>query len=107
VFGILSFLMIFTLGFKERKGKRALHYLNPLFTLTDLVVPVSIALRMFGSVFCGFLIMDLIYALLPSWILYTGIIAAFGNVMFTMFHALIQSYVFMFLSMCLINEATE
>ncbi len=105
VLGILSFLVIFALGFKAKKGKRLLHYLNPINLLTDCVVPFSLALRMFGSVFSGYLIMHLIYTLLPIWL--NVAIPAVGNVIFTLFHAVIQSYIFMFLSMCLINEAIE
>lgn len=107
VFGFMTFSIIFFLGFKERRAKRLFHYLNPLNTLTDCVVPVSIALRMFGSVFCGFLIMHLIYSMLPAFIHYTGIVGAIGNIVFTAFHALIQAYVYMFLSMNLINEVSE
>ena len=103
--GILSFLVIFILGFKAKKAKRLLHYANPINLLTDCVVPFSLALRMFGSVFSGYLIMHLIYTLLPMWLHVA--IPAVASVMFTLFHALIQSYIFMFLSMCLINEAIE
>ena len=103
--GILSFLVIFALGFKAKKGKRLLHYVNPINLLTDCVVPFSLALRMFGSVFSGYLIMHLIYTLLPMWLHVA--VPAVGNVIFTIFHAVIQSYIFMFLSMCLINEAIE
>ncbi len=107
VFGITSFIIIFIMGFKEKKLKRLKHYLNPLIDISDIVVPFSIALRMFGSVFCGYLIMDIIYHMLPPVVNYFGIIGAAGNVIFTIFHALIQAYVYMFLSMSLINEATE
>ena len=103
--GILSFLVIFALGFKAKKGKRLLHYVNPINLLTDCVVPFSLALRMFGSVFSGYLIMHLIYTLLPMWLHVA--VPAVGNVIFTICHAVIQSYIFMFLSMCLINEAIE
>ena len=103
--GILSFLIIFVLGIKEKRAKRLLHYVNPLNLLTDCVVQFSLALRMFGSVFSGYLIMHLIYTLLPMWLHVA--VPAIGNVIFTLFHAVIQSYIFMFLSMSLINEAIE
>ena len=103
--GIMSFLVILVCGFKSKRAKRLLHYANPINLLTDCVVPFSLALRMFGSVFSGFLIMHLVYTLLPLYMQVA--IPAVGNVMFTLFHALIQSYIYMFLSMSLINEAME
>ncbi|MDR2201821.1 MAG: F0F1 ATP synthase subunit A [Clostridiales bacterium] len=103
-FGLSTFLIIIVMGFKEKGVKRIKHYLVPLFDLTDAVVPLSIALRTFGSVFSGYLIMHLLYDL-PVWAQFG--IPVLGNVMFTIFHAIIQSYVFMFLSLSLINEATE
>ena len=87
---------------RKKKFKRLLHYANPINLVTDGVVPFSLALRMFGSVFSGYLIMHLIYSL-PFPIGYPII----GNVIFTMFHALMQSYVFIMLSMCFVSEAIE
>lgn len=100
--GFSTFIIIHIYGFRKKKVKRLLHYLNPMSLISDVVLPFSLALRMFGSVFSGFLIMHLIYSL-PFPIAYP----ALGNVMFTIFHALIQSYIFMFLSMSFIAEAIE
>lgn len=103
-FGLFTFLLIFILGFKEKKARRLLHYCNPINIISDVVIPFSLALRMFGSVFSGYMIMHLIYSLPPFALI---ALPAIGNIMFTIFHALIQSYIFMFLSMCFIGEATE
>lgn len=103
-FGITTFILINFYGFKEKKWRRILRFANPINLLTDLVVPFSMALRMFGSVFSGFLIMHLIYGL--PWFALIAV-PALASVMFTVFHALIQSYIFMFLSMSFISEATE
>lgn len=102
--GFTTFILINFFGFKEKKFKRLLRFANPINLLTDLVVPFSMALRMFGSVFSGFLIMHLIYGL--PWFALIAL-PAVASVMFTIFHALIQSYIFMFLSMSFISEATE
>lgn len=102
--GVTTFILINYYGIKEKRWRRLLRFANPINILTDLVVPFSMALRMFGSVFSGYLIMHLIYSL-PWWAL-IGVPAA-ASVMFTIFHALIQSYIFMFLSMSFISEATE
>ncbi|HEY8390705.1 MAG TPA: FoF1 ATP synthase subunit a [Clostridia bacterium] len=100
--GFLSFAVIQGLGIKRKKFKRLLHYVNPINIVTDGVVPFSLALRMFGSVFSGYLIMHLIYSL-PFPVGYPLI----GNLIFTVFHAIMQSYVFMMLSMCFVSEAIE
>lgn len=102
--GLITFVLVFSLGFRQKKARRLLHYLNPIYTISDCIVPFSLALRMFGSVFSGFLIMHLLYGL-PAYFL-VGI-PIIGTFMFTIFHALIQSYIYMFISMSFINEATE
>lgn len=83
---------------------KILRFANPINDLTDIVIPFSMALRMFGSVFSGYLIMHLIYSL--PWFAKIAL-PALASVIFTIFHALIQSYIFMFLSMSFISEATE
>lgn len=102
--GISSFILIGFFGFKEKKLGRFKRYINPLNIISDAIVPFSLALRLFGSVFSGFMIMHLIYSL--PWFGLIGV-PAVASVMFTIFHALIQSYIFMFLSMCFIGEAVD
>lgn len=101
VLGGLTFIMIFSLGFLKKKLKRTLHYVPVIPLITDCVVPFSMALRLFGSVFSGYLIMELIYYVCPY------VLPAILEPLFTLFHALIQSFVFMYLSMSFINEALE
>lgn len=100
--GLATFVFVHFLGFKQKKAKRLLHYINPLNLLSEAVVPFSLALRMFGSVFSGYLIMHLIYSL-PFPVGYPLL----GNIMFTLFHAVMQSYIFFMLSMGFIGEAVE
>lgn len=102
--GLMSFVLIFYFGFRQKKARRLLHYCNPINIISDVVVPFSLALRLFGSVFSGYVIMHLIYSL-P---VYAKIaFPAVASVIFTLFHALIQSYIFMYLSMSFIGEAIE
>ena len=102
--GLLSFVTIAALGFHKKKARRLIHYCNPINIVSDAVVPLSLALRLFGSVFSGYVIMHLLYSL-P---LFAQIaLPAAASVVFTIFHALIQSYIFMFLSMNFIGEAIE
>lgn len=102
--GLLSFVLIAFFGFHKKKAKRLLHYCNPINIVSDAVVPISLALRLFGSVFSGYVIMHLIYSL-PIFARIA--LPAAASVIFTIFHALIQSYIFMFLSMNFIGEAIE
>ncbi|MDR1138544.1 MAG: F0F1 ATP synthase subunit A [Clostridiales bacterium] len=106
-FALFTFVFIHVLGVREatkhnRSKARLLHYLNPINILTDAVVPISMSLRLFISVLSGYLIMHLIYSI-PFPIAYPAI----GNIMFTLFHAVIQSYVFFVLSASFIAEAIE
>ena len=66
-----------------------------------MAVPLSMALRIFGSVFSGYMIMELIYGVIPV------AVPALASVIFTLFHALIQSYIYMFLSFSFVAEAAE
>ncbi|MDR0856368.1 MAG: F0F1 ATP synthase subunit A [Clostridiales bacterium] len=105
VLGLSTFVLIHGLGFAKKGPRRLKHYLNPINLITDAVVPFSMALRLFGSVFSGYLVMHLVYHMLPFG---TQIVwPAIASVIFTLFHAVIQSYVFMLLSMSFIQEAIE
>ncbi|MDR3318442.1 MAG: F0F1 ATP synthase subunit A [Clostridiales bacterium] len=101
VLGLSTFAFVHVLGFVKKKQRRLLHYLNPITLITDAVVPFSMALRLFGSVFSGYLIMHLLYSAIPL------VVPAVASIIFTLFHAFIQSYVFMLLSMSFIQEAIE
>ncbi len=101
VLGSITFVMVQTLGIVKHKAKRLKHFAPVIPLITDCVVPFSMALRLFGSVFSGYLIMDIVYSFCPV------VLPAALEPLFTLFHAVIQSYVFMFLSMNFINEALE
>ena len=106
---LCSFLFIHTLGFVKNKQRRLLHYVNPINIITDLAVPVSMTFRLFGSILSGMVIMDLIYIVVES-IWYFGlpvVIPAILTPIFTLFHALIQSYVFASLTLTFVSEAIE
>ncbi len=101
VLGLVTFFTVFVTGFMKKRAKRLTHYATIIPLVTDCVVPFSMALRLFGSVFSGYLIMEIVYSVIPY------IVPAIMEPLFTLFHAVIQSYVFMFLSMNFINEAIE
>jgi len=101
--GFITFLTIFFIGFAKKKHKRLLHYLNPINTLTDAIIPITMGIRLFASVFSGYIILHLLYS---NVFLSVGL-PVVANVLLTLVHAAIQAYLFMFLSMSFINEAIE
>lgn len=99
--GLTTFVFVHFFGVRDRGVKRLLHYVNPINIMTDVAVPLSMALRIFGSVFSGYMIMELIYGVIPV------AVPALASVIFTLFHALIQSYIYMFLSFSFVAEAAD
>lgn len=102
ILGFITFFAIFIIGFMHKRAKRLMRYAAVIPLVTDCVVPFSMALRLFGSVYSGYLIMEIVYQ--------TGlrnVLPVLLEPMFTLFHAIMQAYIFMFLSMNFINEALE
>lgn len=105
-----TFLIINIFGVKE-KGVvgRVKYYVKPMFyiapikMITDLAVPVSMALRLFASVLSGMLVMELVYHV----IFLEFVVPAFLAVIFTLFHAFMQAYIFSTLTLAFVSEAIE
>lgn len=72
-----------------------------LHSLKEITVFASFSFRMFGSILSGMIIMELVYSI----IYLSFVIPAFLSVIFTLFHAFIQSYVFAMLSSLFLGEA--
>lgn len=103
-FGISTFIVIHYFGLRRRGiGPRAKRLINPINIITDIAVPVSLSFRLFGSIVSGMLIMELIY----SYIHLSFVLPAIVSVITTLFHAVIQSYIFITLSSLFVNEAIE
>ncbi len=102
VLGLITFFAIMVMGFMKKGPRRLTHYAAVIPLVTDCVVPFSMALRLFGSVYSGYLIMDIVYQTALKYVL-----PVLLEPIFTLFHAVMQSYIFMFLSMNFINEAIE
>ncbi len=102
--GLSTFFLINVFAFKE-KGlvQRLGRYKNPILAVTDIAVPVSLSIRLFGSVVSGFLIMEMLY-----FSIYTSIVVpAVISVITTLLHAFVQAYVFALLTTLFIGEAIE
>lgn len=102
--GFSTFVVIHFFGVKKRGlGIRLKRMLNPINIITDIAVPVSLSFRLFGSIVSGLLIMELIY----SYIALSFVLPVLVSVITTLFHALIQAYIFSTLSSLFIGEAVE
>jgi len=71
--------------------------------LTDISIPLSLSLRLFGSITSGFIITEFIYSSIYTSIALPAAVA----VITTLFHALIQSFLFASLTIMFVGEAVE
>lgn len=102
-FGLTTFLVINISGFREHKIGRFKRYKNPINILTDASVALSLSLRLFGSITSGFIITELVY----TFVFTSFVVPAGVAVITTLFHALIQSYLFAALTIMFVQEAVE
>ena len=108
---LISFVLIASLGirYKSFKGwvksySQPIAIVAPFKLISDCVLPVSLACRMFGNLFSGLVIMDMIYGAMGSFAI---AIPAFASLFFNFFHVGIQTYVFMMLTVSFIQEKVE
>jgi len=76
----------------------------PFRIISDLAIPVSLACRLFGNMLGGMIVIDLLYMALGSNAV--GI-PSIAGLYFNAFHPLIQTYIFVTLTLTFINEAIE
>ena len=76
----------------------------PFRVISDLAIPVSMACRLFGNMLGGMIVIDLLYMALGSNAI--GIPSVLG-LYFNAFHPLIQTFIFVTLTLTFINEAIE
>ena len=105
---LMSILMVEIAGIK-RKGvggwlksfTKPIAIITPINILEIFIKPLSLCMRLFGNIFGGFIIMELLKILLPF-----AIPIPF-SCYFEIFDALLQAYVFVFLTSIYISEAVE
>ncbi|MEA5059682.1 MAG: FoF1 ATP synthase subunit a [Candidatus Pelethousia sp.] len=74
----------------------------PIRIVCDLAVPVSMACRLFGNMLGGMVVMDLLYSGLGNAALgISGVVGLYFNA----FHPLIQTFIFVTLTLSFISEA--
>lgn len=79
-------------------------FLTPINIIGEVANPVSLSFRLMGNVLAGTIIMGLYYGMLPYL---TYIITPALHFYFDVFAGLLQSYIFMMLSMIYVSGAME
>lgn len=92
-----SFGTILAGGMKSNGPKGVLH------ALKDFSLPLSMSFRLFGSMLSGLLITDLVY----EFIALSFIVPIFVGILFTLFHAIVQTYVLTLLTSMFYGSAAE
>ncbi|MEA4852753.1 MAG: FoF1 ATP synthase subunit a [Christensenella sp.] len=105
---VMSFVLIiaFSIRYKGVKGWLKTYaepkaFMVPINVLSSLAVPVSLACRLFGNMFSGLVVMDMLYGALGYFAI--GI-PALASIYFILFHLGMQSYVFTMLTMSFMEE---
>jgi F-type H+-transporting ATPase subunit a len=105
---IMTFFLIHYFGIRKKgiRGRikdfaKPMPFIAPIKILTDLAAPVSLSCRLFGNILGGLIVMDLIYIVFPF------VIPAFLSIYFNLFHAGMQTFIFITLSIRFIGEAIE
>lgn len=108
---LITFVLIFAFGFRYKGVKgvitgyaKPIAFIAPFRLIADLVIPVSLSFRMFGNMFAGFMVLELIYNAMGA---FSVGVPALLNLYFTLFDVLIQTFVFMMLTLSYINEKIE
>ncbi|MDR1001333.1 MAG: F0F1 ATP synthase subunit A [Clostridiales bacterium] len=103
-----TFLLIHVLGLVKRKGEYLKDYVKPMFLflpihlIGELARPISLALRLFGNLLGGMIMIDLLYHALP---LYFRIALPVPlHIYFDIFIGALQAFIFTFLSITFISE---
>lgn len=94
---LCSFGTILAGGVKANGPKGALH------ALKDFSLPISMAFRLFGSMLSGLIVTDLVYHFLAL----SFVLPVFIAVIFTVFHAVVQTYVLSLLTSMFYGTASE
>ena len=100
VMGVVSYCVIMAGGIYHNKGKGALNVLK------DFSLPISMTFRLFGAIIGGVLVTELIYGVFAI-MSKTVVVPIFVAVMFTLMHAVVQTYVLTLLTSMFYGEATE
>ena len=103
----LSFILINVFGFyytgfigRMKWFIKPKAFMLPVNIVTHAVIPVSLAFRLFGNLFAGMVVMDLLYSVL--WLSFG--VPALLAIYFNLFHVGIQTYIFLILTLSFMEE---
>ncbi|MDR0863253.1 MAG: F0F1 ATP synthase subunit A [Oscillospiraceae bacterium] len=105
--GLITYFLMNWYGIKKKGvAARVKSFSSSFFIkfITDLAIPVSMACRLFGNMLGGLIIMDLVYSALGNNAI--GIPSVVG-LYFNVAHPLLQTFIFVTLTLAFINEAIE
>lgn len=95
--GVLSFFIILTGGITANKLK------GVGLTLKEFSLPISMSFRLFGALLSGALVTELVY----YYITLSFVLPVIVGVLFTLIHALVQTYVLTMLTSVFYGEVSE
>lgn len=104
---IMSFVLINAFGFyytgfvgRMKWFVKPKAFMLPVNIVTHAVIPVSLSFRLFGNMFAGLVVMDLLYSVTYLSIILPGIVSIYFN----LFHVGIQTYIFLILTLSFMEE---
>lgn len=95
--GLVSYSVILFGGLVANGGKGVLK------TLKDFSLPISMSFRLFGALLSGLLVTELVY----YYVALSFVLPVIVGVVFTLLHAIIQTYVLTMLTSIFYGEVTE
>ena len=111
---LMTFLLINFFGIQKHGPIGRIKYffkpskiVGPFRIMSDLMVPVSMSFRLFGSILSGMITMEIVYVAVKLLIFLPVIVPVIFIPIFTLFHAFIQSYIFAMLTVTFVGEAAE
>jgi len=108
---IVTFVLIHAMGVKYRGSEYVKSLFKPMFLffpinlIGELARPISISFRLFGNMLAGLIMMSLLYAMAP--VIARFILPAALHAYFDIFAGMLQTYIFVTLSLSFIGGATE
>lgn len=110
----MALMTVFLILYSGIKFKGVKGWLKGFLYPTPIMLPfhildyatrtLSLSLRLFGNILAGYIILELLYTTAPLW---AKVFIPIGSGFFDIFDALLQAYIFVFLSSIYISEAVE
>ncbi|NNN21188.1 MAG: F0F1 ATP synthase subunit A [Acidimicrobiales bacterium] len=101
---VLVIIIVHGAGFRAKKLGYLKHFVNPLHLIEEITKPITLTLRLFGNLFAGGLMVALIGALLPVYLVW---LVDFMWKVFDMFVGGIQAFIFALLTIVYFGLAAE